>query len=80
MLQERKTKDDHFQRKCSFAVNVYRIYCMIKMWTFKSVALQIQDITVSPRTVFVDAYIMRNAEISFGDATGLKADSVLSDT
>lgn len=53
---------------------------MIKMWTFKSVALQIQDITVSPRTVFVDAYIMRNAEISFGDATGLKADSVLSDT
>lgn len=80
MFQERKTKDDHFQRKGSFAVNVYRIYCMIEICTFKSVTLQIQDITKSPRAVSVDAYIMKNAEISFGDATGLKADSVSSDT
>lgn len=53
---------------------------MVKMYTFKSVTLQIQDVIMSPRTVPVDTYIMRNAEISFGDATVLKADSVSSVT
>lgn len=57
----------------------YRIYYMIKMYTFKSVTLQIQNIIMSPGTS-VDTYITRNAEISFGDATVLDADSVSSVT